>query len=427
MNFDEAQADRGGRDMVHYRKNYRIQEGMKRTMQEFVDKANAEEEADQRSLSEGMEAAAHRMRPSPKIDERKQHIAKIESRGDVFVEAAASFLAGIAYRALPLHGGALIDEHGPTIEENYRKFFVDSLRTGLISLESVKAGKSDCGLSIWRACEAAADTALETDGDFGYAAVLVEASAGGEAAAAVKQSKENVVHTIRTEKKIAEKEQADLRDAEGKPDDEAKLGEAVRLARRPEPESLFRSMVASAVRAGGQEPDMEMAFAEAVCAYTLLETVNVLGLIPLTPVSARELARSFSGGTSSKQVLSETVGPALFGAVAPHSTEFEPDSKHWDAGAQFTLSDVNKLAESCAWGDPRQPDKKSSYKLLHHSAKTGLANWTGVQTAMRLLVSESKVGVQIPDADKAAAYEHLAQHYRDHGSEPPAFPANKKK
>lgn len=72
-----------------------------------------------------------------------------------------------------------------------------------------------------------------------------------------------------------------------------------------------------------------------------------------------------------------------------------------------------------ASGDARD---QSSYKLLHHEnhrGRAGDANLAACEAGIEALNRDD--GASIPEQDRQAAYEHLAQHLRDGGREPAAL------
>jgi phage shock protein A len=126
-----------------------------------------------------------------------------------------------------------------------------------------------------------------------------------------------------------------------------------------------------------------------------------------------------------------------FGAVH-HSMEYAlDDSGSWDAqeaeirlrkwassdgsGAKETI-DWSKYREGFAWYDDENPEDFGSYKLPHHDIVNGRFSvvWHGVVAAMAALRG-ARGGVNIPDEDKQAVYNHLRRHYEEFGKEAPEF------
>jgi phage head maturation protease len=122
-------------------------------------------------------------------------------------------------------------------------------------------------------------------------------------------------------------------------------------------------------------------------------------------------------------------------AVAPHSTPVEIAT--WDGAAaaaslaRWASSDGSgdkdkiswaKFARGFTWYDQTKPENITSYKLPHHTIREGnlIAIWRGVTAAMGALLG-ARGGVDLPEGDRRAVYNHLARHYRDFEREPPEF------
>lgn len=117
-----------------------------------------------------------------------------------------------------------------------------------------------------------------------------------------------------------------------------------------------------------------------------------------------------------------------FAAVPAHSTGAIDTA--WDPDAQTSrLPDVLPLDlvnAMYAWFNGEEADNgqvpKSSCILPHHNmGEDGLvaeANITGVSSAIGVL-NGSRGGVDIPEEDRQAVYDHLAQHLREAGHEAP--------
>jgi len=126
-----------------------------------------------------------------------------------------------------------------------------------------------------------------------------------------------------------------------------------------------------------------------------------------------------------------------FGAVR-HNLEYDlVEQESWDADAavrrlakwassdgsgEKETIDWSKFREGFAWYDPDNADNFYAYKLPHHDIVNGKFScvWRGVVAAMAALKG-ARGGVDIPNADKQAVYNHLARHYREFQKEPPAF------
>jgi len=108
------------------------------------------------------------------------------------------------------------------------------------------------------------------------------------------------------------------------------------------------------------------------------------------------------------------------GAIPYKKTPLADENAEWDAGAEVAKAEVEDLKVMCAWYDEENPDIKSSYKLPHHKAEGHACVWRAVAAAMAALFG-ARGGVDIPDSDRKAVYNHLARHYEDFGKEPPDF------
>jgi len=87
--------------------------------------------------------------------------------------------------------------------------------------------------------------------------------------------------------------------------------------------------------------------------------------------------------------------------------------------------DWSRYRRAFAWYDASNPENFGSYKLPHHDVIDGRLHVVrrGVVAAMQSLLG-ARGGVDIPEADRRAVYEHLARHYREFGREPPEFRAS---
>jgi HK97 family phage prohead protease len=109
------------------------------------------------------------------------------------------------------------------------------------------------------------------------------------------------------------------------------------------------------------------------------------------------------------------------GAIPYHETPKADPGTAWDGPAQVSKADPDTLKIICAWYDSSDPDVKSSYKLPHHMADGDHAVvWRGVAAAMGALLG-AQGGVNIPESDKHAVYNHLSKHYEQFDKEPPDY------
>lgn len=119
------------------------------------------------------------------------------------------------------------------------------------------------------------------------------------------------------------------------------------------------------------------------------------------------------------------------GPIKPHSTA--TTDTPWDgpqAKANLSTDNSASYRQAFAWFDSNAPDpdgdgypdRKGDYKFIHHevssSGDVGAANLNGCSQGIAVL-NGSRGGTTIPSADRQGVYDHLAQHLRDGGKEPP--------
>lgn len=116
-----------------------------------------------------------------------------------------------------------------------------------------------------------------------------------------------------------------------------------------------------------------------------------------------------------------TVADSGKGALPFHETPKADEGTNWDGPTEVAAADVEDLKAMCAWVDDGAEDQKTGYKLPHHVAGGDHAVvWKGVAAAMAALLG-SRGGVDIPDGDRRAVYDHLVKHYAQFDKEPPDF------
>ena len=109
------------------------------------------------------------------------------------------------------------------------------------------------------------------------------------------------------------------------------------------------------------------------------------------------------------------------GAIPYRKTPLAPESQSWDGPGETTKATVDDLKVMCAWVDSSAPDIEASYKLAHHTADADHpVVWRGVAQCMSIMFG-GRGGVDMPDADRRAVYNHLASHYEDFGKTPPEW------
>jgi hypothetical protein len=120
----------------------------------------------------------------------------------------------------------------------------------------------------------------------------------------------------------------------------------------------------------------------------------------------------------------------------PHQSPTAPQDREWSWHGTDEARKGDEIleqggwqafAETHAWYEPTtgeqghdRPKEKEAYKLPHHEIVDGRLRvvWNGVRSAMQVLAG-ARGGVDIPQEDRKAVYEHLARHYKEFGKEPP--------
>lgn len=117
-------------------------------------------------------------------------------------------------------------------------------------------------------------------------------------------------------------------------------------------------------------------------------------------------------------------------APKPHGGPTAPEDRAWKWSGTQKLNHIiehggwDEVAEAHAWHDNgnRPPEKKTAYKLPHHELIDGRLQvvLAGVERSMNVVLG-GRGGTKIPEADRRAAYEHLARHYEQFGREAPEY------
>lgn len=108
-------------------------------------------------------------------------------------------------------------------------------------------------------------------------------------------------------------------------------------------------------------------------------------------------------------------------AIPYRKTGLAPESQSWDGPSEVAKATVDDLKRMCAWVDQANPDIEASYKLAHHTVAGPYdCVWRGVAQCMSIMFG-GRGGVDMPDADRKAVYDHLASHYEDFGKTPPEW------
>jgi len=94
--------------------------------------------------------------------------------------------------------------------------------------------------------------------------------------------------------------------------------------------------------------------------------------------------------------------------------------KQWE---ELDESEKRRIMAHFAWSSSNPAEKFEDLKLPHHLVKkagVGPAVWNGVRSAMSVLMG-GMGGVDIPEGERKATYNHLAKHYPAWEKEPPDY------
>jgi hypothetical protein len=152
---------------------------------------------------------------------------------------------------------------------------------------------------------------------------------------------------------------------------------------------------------------------------------NLLYEISAVNVPAQALALAKSKGIDISAITAKSVVP--FRAYDPLDEGVDWDSersvqevRRWAGGPDPADIDFTKYKEGFAWYDSEAIDNVGSYKLPHHYVLDGELKtvWLGVASAMAALLG-ARGGVDIPENEREAVYNHLAKHYKQFDKEVP--------
>ena len=139
------------------------------------------------------------------------------------------------------------------------------------------------------------------------------------------------------------------------------------------------------------------------------------------PANPSALGLAFSKGYSPeaiKMVMPDAVFEKEKKAIPYKKYPHAPEDMDWDAGVEVKNAEVEDLMKMCAWYDAENKDKKSAYKLPHHTLSGYKTVLRGCQAAMGAMMG-ARGGVEIPEEDRQGVYNHLAKHYAEFDKEPP--------
>ncbi|GAB3117854.1 hypothetical protein GCM10027160_29040 [Streptomyces calidiresistens] len=115
--------------------------------------------------------------------------------------------------------------------------------------------------------------------------------------------------------------------------------------------------------------------------------------------------------------------PAVRKAIPPHDTPTTP--RPWDGPRTIAAitedARPSELRSVHAWVDPDgDPEAKSSYRYPHHHGVDGPAN---LRAAVIHIAHLNSAACDLPEEDRKAVYEHLAEHLRAADRQPPELRA----
>lgn len=135
------------------------------------------------------------------------------------------------------------------------------------------------------------------------------------------------------------------------------------------------------------------------------------------------------GGNLNKSEETKSAVPYKSHSPAPESQAWdsrgaEARVKKWAGGPDKEKIDWGKYKQAFTWYKSEDIESFGSYKLPHHdiSGEGMVTIWRGVAAAMAALLG-ARGGVDIPDDDKKAVYNHLKKHYGQFEKEAPEYRA----
>lgn len=141
-----------------------------------------------------------------------------------------------------------------------------------------------------------------------------------------------------------------------------------------------------------------------------------------TRVLAETLAARAKEDPNAREWLVEMVEEVLArSAISSHHTSTVDTAWSGSAAWRGCPSVAAALKKATAWRDPDgDPDVKATYKFIHHmvsDGKVGAAN-TRACTSVIGNLNGARSPADIPEADKAGVYRHVATHLKDAGKTP---------
>lgn len=160
---------------------------------------------------------------------------------------------------------------------------------------------------------------------------------------------------------------------------------------------------------------------------------NELMEISFVAVPANPNARMLSADELA--VAAKSIEGFIKEVVPAHMTPMMDMGDNWDGAAaeanirKWASSDQSgdadkmdweKYSKGFGWYDAANKETFGAYKLPHHDIVDGelKVNWSGLVAAMGALMG-ARGGVEIPESEWDAVYNHLAEHYKQFEKEPP--------
>jgi len=127
------------------------------------------------------------------------------------------------------------------------------------------------------------------------------------------------------------------------------------------------------------------------------------------------------------ELLEKAVTPFQNLPLAPEDRDWDADAakkrvREWAGGPDKEDIDWGKYRKAFFWYDAGDPENFGSYKLPFADVIDGelKAVWRGVAAAMAALLG-ARGGVDIPDSERKAVYNHIVKYYEKFDKEPPEF------
>lgn len=156
-------------------------------------------------------------------------------------------------------------------------------------------------------------------------------------------------------------------------------------------------------------------------APSVLVTDSGISIALSDPAQIRHLIHTGPDGVESKVVVPyKDYGTSRDDWEAPSLDDFTDEQM-----ADLDDDERERIAEHYTWSATMPPETFGDLKLPHHAPQVdgvGPAVWEGVYNAMAALMG-AMGGVDVPEDDEAAIYDHLVTHYEQFDEDPPEMEA----